>query len=99
MLRKLQLTLSYIDLPASVRFLSNYTNISRNMTAIEVVDYLMISYIEAPVKEWGTILQEADFPTLARCMSGTFSIIFTFLLPEETVNILVPILIDFFSFM
>ena len=96
--RKRQL-LSYIYLTTSVRFLLNYTNIYRNMTAIEVVDYLMISYIEAPVKEWGTILQEADFPTLARCMSGTFSIIFTFLLPEETVNILVPILIDFFSFM
>ena len=96
--RKRQL-LSYIYLTTSVRFLLNYTNIYRNMTAIEVVDYLMISYIEAPVKEWGAILQEADFPTLARCMSGTFSIIFTFLLPEETVNILVPILIDFFSFM
>ena len=70
----------------------------RNMTSIEVVDYLMNVYIEVPVSEWGIILENADFPTLARCMSGTFSLIFTFLLPEETVNILVPALIDFFSF-
>ena len=69
------------------------------MTAIEVVDYLMNAYIEAPVKDWGIILKEADFPTLARCMAGTFSTIFTLLLPEETVNNLVPILIDFFSWM
>ena len=69
------------------------------MTAIEVVDYLMNAYIEAPVKDWGIILKEADFPTLARCMAGTFSTIFTLLLPEETVNNLVPVLIDFFSWM
>jgi hypothetical protein len=69
------------------------------MTAIEVVDYLMNVYIEAPVKDWGIILQDADFPTLARCMSGTFTTIFTLLLPEEIVNNLVPALIDFFSFM
>ena len=69
------------------------------MTAIEVVDYLMNVYIEAPVKDWGIILNDADFPTLARCMSGTFTTIFTLLLPEEIVNKLVPALIDFFSFM
>ena len=70
----------------------------RNMTSIEVVDYLMNVYIEVPVSEWGIILENAYFPTLARCMSGTFSLIFTFLLPEEIVNILVPALMDFFSF-
>ena len=69
------------------------------MTAVEVVDYLMNVYIETPVKDWGVILNDADFPTLARCMAGTFSTIFTLLLPEEVVNALVPILIDFFSFM
>ena len=69
------------------------------MTAIEVVDYLMNAYIEAPVKDWGKILKDADFPTLARCMSGTFTTIFTLLLPPETVETLVPLLIDFFSWM
>ena len=69
------------------------------MTAVEHVDYLMNAYIEAPVKDWGIILKEADFPTLARCMSGTFTTIFTLLLPPETVETLVPLLIDFFSWM
>jgi hypothetical protein len=69
----------------------------RNMTAIEVVDYLMNAYMEQDVKDWGVILKEADFPTLARCMSGTFTTIFTLLLPPETVETIKHILIDFFS--
>jgi len=69
----------------------------RNMSAIAVVDYLMNAYIDEPVKDWGVILKDADFPTLARCMSGMFTTIFTLLLPPEIVETLVPILIDFFG--
>ena len=67
------------------------------MTAIEVVDYLMNAYIEAPVKDWGIILKEADIPDLSTCMSGTFTTIMTLLFPPEVVETLVPLLIDFFS--
>ena len=69
---------------------------------MEVVDYLMNVYIDVPVKEWGTILEEADFPTLARCMSGMFSTILTLLFPERFqffVNVLVRTLMDFFGWM
>ena len=67
------------------------------MTAIEVVDYLMNAYIEAPVKDWGKILKEADIPDLSTRMSGTFTTIMTLLFPPEVVETLVPLLIDFFS--
>ena len=69
------------------------------MTAIEVVDYLMNAYIEAPVKDWGVILNEADFPGLGRCMAGTFATILALLIPPEFVEILATIVIEFFSWM
>lgn len=69
------------------------------MTAIQVVDYLMNAYIDIPVSEWGTVLEEADFPNIAICMSGTFCTILTLIFPEEVVNYLVPTLIDIFGWM
>ena len=67
------------------------------MTSIEVVDYLMNTYIDTPVKEWGKILNDADFPNIGRCMSGIFGTLLTLLFPEEFVNKLVELLIDFFG--
>ena len=64
------------------------------MTAMEVVDYLMNAYIEVPVKDWGVILNEADFPGLGRSMAGTFASVLTLLVPPEFVETLAPILIS-----
>ena len=72
---------------------------SRSMTAIEVVDFLINSYIEAPVKDWGIILNEADFPGLGRSMAGTFGTVLVLLIPPEVIEILAPIIFDFFSWM
>ena len=69
------------------------------MTGVQVVDYLMNAYIDIPVNEWGKVLNEADFPNLATCMSATICTILTLIFPEEFVNYLAPELMDLFGWM
>ena len=68
------------------------------MDAVQIVDYLMNAYIDAPVEEWGIILEETDMPNIGGCMCATFSTILTLLFPEQFVNWIAPVLMDLFAF-
>ena len=54
-------------------------------------------YIEVPVEEWGTLLDETDFPDLRLIMCGYFSTVLTLLYPEDTVDGLVDYLLEAFN--
>ena len=38
------------------------------MNAIGMVDYLMNSYIDTPVEQWGKILKQADIPKYGKTL-------------------------------
>ena len=55
-------------------FIRNYFHLrkpllpSRRMNAMEMVDYLMNSYIDTPVEQWGKILKQADIPKYGKTL-------------------------------
>merc|ERR1711860_248632 len=51
----------------------------RTVSAVQVVDDLMMAYIEAPVSEWGEILDGADVPDLRYSMCGVIGTSLTIL--------------------
>ena len=68
--------------------------ILREQTAAEVTSDFIDMYIEVPVEEWGTILEETDFPDLRVSMCGFFVTALTLLYPEDTVDELAAYLLE-----
>ena len=66
----------------------------REQTAAEVTSDFIDMYIEVPVEEWGTILEETDFPDLRVSMCGFFVTALTLLYPEDTVDELAAYLLE-----
>ena len=78
-------------------FTSFFFLIFRPKTAAEITSNFIDMYIEVPVEEWGTLLDETDFPDLRLIMCGYFSTVLTLLYPEDTVDGLVDYLLEAFN--
>ena len=73
---------------------SNHVYTPRPQTGAEITSDFVDMYIEVPVEEWGTILDETDFPNLRIGMCGFFVTTLSLLYPEEVVDELAAYLLE-----
>jgi len=69
----------------------------RNLTGIELTNFLLDVYINDPVETWGNTLTFSDYPSVRAGMCGFFATSLTLLLDAPSVDLIVNILFDLFS--
>ena len=60
------------------------------MSGIETADFLLQMYKEEPIEKWNDEIQKVDVPNIIRILSAFLNAFLYFILPENSLLILVP---------
>jgi len=83
-------------LKAKGSILHQLSDKDRTKDVSQVVDDLMMMYINEPAKKWGNGLNQADIASLPLSMCGFFSSALSMVLPDDITDIVVSGLLEFF---